>query len=329
MKTAAFTLLLTALASCACAQALAPELAPIATKYKADVAMLESQRSAAITQSQNAYTVTLGTAERSATTAGNVAAVAAIATERASISSGLMSPGFPPGLPKELQASRKTYLDGLSRIRAVDAPRRQAIDAAYLRALATLDLKGTRNPELPKQLESERKDLMANTPTGAGGSKPNAKNAVINGTFELADEKGLARGWTLNIPDADFKVVRDGSNSVLHASAKIPAYVEVTQDILLPAKARTVTLSGRVRGKLTARKPDEPDFGQKISAVYLDAQGSKTKNWIISVTEISAEWKTFSQTQRIVEDMKSLQVHLSLKQAAGDFDFDDVVVEFR
>jgi hypothetical protein len=256
--------------------------------------------------------------------------VSAIATERASMSSGLMPPAFPPGLPKELQVSRKAYLDGLSRIRAVDAPRRQAIDAAYLRALATLDIKGARNPELAKQLESERRDLMANTPTGsAGAGKPNAKNAVINGAFDLADEKGLARGWTLNIPDADFRVVRDGSNSVLHASAKTPAYVEVTQDILLPARARTVTLSGRVRGKLTARKPDEPDFGPKISAVYLDAQTSKTKNWIISVVEISAEWKTFSQTQRIVEDMKGLQVHLSLKQAAGDFDFDDIVVEFR
>jgi hypothetical protein len=323
-------LLFAVAANCACAQTLAPELAPIATKYKADVAMLEAQRLAAIAQSQNAYTATLGTAERSATTAGKVDLLAAIANERASVTGGLMPPAFPPGLPKELQVPRKTYLDALARIRAADAPRRQAIDAAYLRALATLDAKGAKNPELAKQLESERKAVIASTQAGAGGSKSNAKSAVVNGTFDLADEDGRAKAWVKKDGDA-FRVAREGTNGVLHASAKVPGYSQVCQDILLPPKARSVTLSGRIRGKLTARTPDKPGFGAKILAVFLDAQEQGTSNWVpfdgSGGTDV--EWKTVKAAGKIPDGMKGIRVLLELNNVAGEFDFDDIEVEFR
>lgn len=92
MNTAPCTLLLAAIAGCALAQTLSPELAPIAAKYKADIAALDAQQAAALTQAQNPYVAALGSAERIAITAGNVAGVSAITTERAALSSGLIAP---------------------------------------------------------------------------------------------------------------------------------------------------------------------------------------------------------------------------------------------
>jgi hypothetical protein len=41
------------------------------------------------------------------------------------------------------------------------------------------------------------------------------------------------------------------------------------------------------------------------------------------------EWKTVTSTTRIPDDMKILQVALTLKYVSGEFDFDDIEVEFR
>ncbi len=326
MKTILLVLFTVAVPAFADGQTLAPELAPLATKYKADVAALEAQRSAAIAKAQSSYATALGAAERSATTAGNVAAVAAITTERTAISSGLMAPGFPAGLPKELQTPRKAYLDALARIKTAEAPRRQALDAGYLRALTNLSAAASKNPELSKQVEAEKQKLLASAPGGGSGSKPSAKSAVINGTFDLVDAEGRPSGWRIA---EGFKVVRDGTNSVLHAGAKAPGYVAVTQDILLPPRARNVTLSGRVRGKLTSRAPDQGHFGANIAAVYLNKQDESTSNWLMLDGGTDADWKTLSTTQKIPDDMKTLQVVLVLKYVSGEFDFDDIEVEFR
>ena len=186
-----------------------------------------------------------------------------------------------------MQIPRKAYLDASARIRAVNAPRRQALDAAFLRALTNLSAKGAANPELAKQLEAERQKLLASAP-GTGGSKPSAKSAVINGTFDVADAAGRPGGWAIS---EGFKVVRDGTNNVLHASAKEPGYVAITQDILLPPRAKNVTLSGRVRGKFVARDPNQSHFGAFVAAVYLDAQEQTTKNWLMLDGGTDAKWK--------------------------------------
>src|SRR6476661_4206070 len=125
MKTALCVLLLSVAPGFAWSQTPASEMAAHAAKYKADLTELETQRTAAVTQAQNAYAAALAGAERTATTSGNIAAVSMIANERAAIKSGLMPPAFPPGLPKELQVPRKTYLDANNRIRLAEIPRRQ------------------------------------------------------------------------------------------------------------------------------------------------------------------------------------------------------------
>jgi hypothetical protein len=125
--------------------------------------------------------------------------------------------------------------------------------------------------------------------------------------------------------------VRDGTNSVLHASAKVPGYVVTTQDILLPPRARSVTLSGRVRGKVVLREPakSQGSPGVFVAAQFLDKSDSPTSNWIMNDGGSDMQWKTVSSVTKIPDDMKVLQVALVLKYVTGEFDFDDIEVEFR
>lgn len=327
MKAILCCMLLAGIAGRACAQALAPELAPLAAKYKADIAALEGQRIAALAQAQKPYVAALATAEKAATAAGNVAAVGVINADRAALTKELMPPGFPPGMPRELQSPRRTYLDAVARVRTAEAPKRQALDGAYLRALTTLAARAPKESELAKQVDAEKQKLIDNAP--AAPSKQVGKNVVINGTFDAKDSTGRLPGWNTNEGDDTFKIARDGTNNVLRASAATPGYATIWQDIVLPARARNVTLSGRVRGTPKVRKPGETDFGAKIVGNFLDQQEAATQNWIWFPPEINADWKTLTQTQKIPEGMKVLRVFVEYKAVTGEYDVDDIGVEFR
>jgi hypothetical protein len=324
MKTA-LPVLFFAFVAGACAQTLAPELAPLAERYKADVAALEAQHAAAIAQPEKAYTAALGSAEKIAATAGNVAGAGAIAAERTALGNGLMAPDFPPGLPKELQLPRRTYLEAIARIRAAEVPRRQAIDAAYLRALTSLEARGAKNPELAKQVEAEKQNLLASAQASAAG-RLNGKSAVVNGTFDLADADGHPKGWTV---DEAFKIARDGANNVLRATSSVTDFKEISQEIPVPPKARSVTLSARVRGKWEASDTKQPIQGVRTSVQFVGADGQKMKVWIVLESGRDAAWKTLSKTDRIPEGSKSLILVCDLSWVSGKFDFDDVAVEFR
>src|ERR1051325_10150084 len=97
------------------AQTLAPTLAPIATKYKADVAALESQKTAALTRIQTVYISALDRAEQTATAAGDVNTIRAITNDREALKTGAVLPVSAPDLPKTLQTPRKTYIDQAGR----------------------------------------------------------------------------------------------------------------------------------------------------------------------------------------------------------------------
>ena len=320
-------LLLAAVAPFALSQNLAPELAPMAAKYKLDVATLEAQRAAALAQAQNPYVAALGVAERSATTSGNVATVSMIATERATLNSGLMAPGFPPGMPKELQIPRKTYLDALARIRTAEAPRRQALDGFYLRALTNLSAKVPKETELARQIEAEKQKLIANAPSTSSG-KANSKNLAVNGTFDLVNAAGNPIAW---VAAEGFKVARDGTNSVLHASIKMPGWHIVSQDIVIPPKERSVTLKGRVRGTIVSRDPGKVagSPGVFVCVTWVDRQGKESTNWLSTDAGDGGDWRQVNTTTAIPKDMEAVRVVLMLKFATGEFDFDDIEVEFR
>jgi hypothetical protein len=161
------------------AQELAPELAPLAAKNKADLAALEAQKTVAVGRVVQAYNAALAAAEVTETTAGHVAAVAAITAERGDVEKNEMTTEFPANLPKSLQTARKSYLDGVARVSADFGPRQQRVNADYLRDLQTLQTRSANNRVLAEQIAAEKQKVLENAAT-VGTQEPAAlKKALL------------------------------------------------------------------------------------------------------------------------------------------------------
>ena len=245
-----------------------------------------------------------------------------------------MAPGCPGGLPKELHATRKTYLDTCARNRAAEAQRHQTIDADYLRALTKLQPLAARNPEFAQQLAAEKQNLLASAlpgataVTGATGdsAKATGKSAVINGTFDLADADGHPGGWTAN---DSFKVGRDGAKSILRATAKQIGNTEISQNIPVPPKAKIMTLRYRVRGKSESNDPKVSQWGAKIYVAYIGANDQRNGVYMMFDAGRDVGWKSMSKTGKIPSGSKAIGVYIALTAVTGTFDFADVAVEFH
>ncbi len=316
------------------AQTLAPELAPTEAKYRADVAALATQTAAALSQAQQTYARALGDAEKTATAAGALPAVAAIAREQAAVKDALLAPNFPADLPKSLQAPRKTFLENAARGRASEATRRRALDADYLRALATLASRAPADSPLAQQIAAEKAKLLATTaPTGApppAAAKGKGKNALSNGDFDQADAESRPLGWKLpDRSEATFKVVREGSNAVLHAEmhgALTPTFL--SQEVAIPPRAKSVTISMRTRGKWEDRNVSDGFWGASAFGEFFDEAGKKVGDLIIAGGR-DAAWKKESKTKDIPKDAKTFRFEFGFKHVIGVFDFDDVSAEFN
>lgn len=317
------------------AQDLAPELAPVAAKYKADIAALEALKAATFARMQQPYIAALDAAEKTATSAGSLEAVAGITKERAALKSGLMAPAFPGDLPKTLQPARKNYVDSIVRIPADEAQRRRAIDADYLRALGSLQTKAISNPELAKQIAAEKDKLLANVASGtaaaAGAPKASGRNAVVNGNFDAADAAGTPSGW--KVPSEDgvtFKVGSDGTNHVLRVTVTgALRNIKLSQEVEVPPRAKTFTVRVRIRGKATGHDPSDDNWGANVGARFTGADGTLTGPWTILVGGKDAGWKTLTKGGPVVAGAKTMKVEVGAQFVAGTFDFDDVEVEFR
>ena len=332
MKATVFILTL-ALATLLRAQDLAPELAPLAAKYKADIAALEAQKSAALARAEQTYSTALDGVEKTATAAGKLEVVAAVTKERESIKGGLMAPALPSELPKSLGPARKAYMDAAARAAAEIIPKRRAANAEYLRALASLQPKAAGNAELARQIATEKERLLSNAAAGVVGPKPpgSSRNVVVNGTFDLAETDGRPKGWSFYGPGAEdiFKVVRDGTNSVLRLTVTpAPLSVGVTQSFTIPERAKSITISGRVRGKLTDLHKDDSNAGANISTRQLSAE-KKEVGWTLIKAGTDSGWKLFKETAPIKTGAREVSVSCVGWWVAGTFDFDDIEVEFR
>ena len=317
------------------AQDVAPELAPVAAKYKADIAALDALKAAALARLQQPYIAALDVAEKTATSAGSLEAVAGIAKERAALKSGLMAPAFPGDLPKTLQPARKNYVDSIARIPADEVQRRRAIDADYLRALGSLQGKAAANPELAAQIAAEKDKLIANvasgTSAGAATIKASGRNAVVNGNFDVADAAGTPSGW--KVPGEDggtFKVGSDGSNHVLRVTVTgAPRHIKMSQEVEVPPRAKTFTFKVRIRGKATGHDVSDDNWGANASARFIGPDGTLTGPWTILVGGKDAGWRTLNKGGPVVAGAKTMRVEIGAQLVAGTFDFDDVEMEFR
>jgi len=198
-----------------------------------------------------------------------------------------------------------------------------------------LQSKAARDPDLAKQIAAEKQQLLAavasspSAPTRSG--QANKRNVVVNGTFDLADPDGRPTGWRL--PDSDaasFKVVRDGTNSVLRITATgAPRTLFAEQEIPISPNTKNVTFKARIRGKWVEHNTADENWGATLHARCLDADGKQFGDWTILIGGRDPGWKTFSKTAALPAGAKSVKVSPGAYWVTGIFDFDDIEVEFR
>lgn len=216
MKPWFFCVLLSTLLPAA-AQDLEPELFPLAVKHEQASKTLSEQKEAALARAREPYLKALESAEDFATTAGELPVVAAVNRERSGLS-GAVAKEFPDGLPKNLRAARKSFVDAVERVETTYASNRQKIDADYLRSLAGLQSKAAASPKLAEQIAGEKKKLLEGVQAGSGGKVPALPKETL--------EKELIGHWFWGTEKLWVAITADGK---AYLDTKVLAW-EVNRD---------------------------------------------------------------------------------------------------
>ena len=314
------------------AQELLPELAVKAGKYKAVSAELDKQKREAIALAAKSYVSALDGVEKSATTKGEMALVAAVGKEREALTAGALEPDLPAGLPKmRLQGSRRALLGKLSQINTDFDRRKKQLDGNYLEALLSLQAKALTNPELAKQIATEKAALLNSVNASGSGAQTskqaNVKNAVVNGNFEKVVH-GKPDGWTNTKtvtvePESSNKFARfiqflnkDGTSGDLFCD----------QTVEIPANAKTVAISVRIRTKDCVLR----EVGIPSCAIsFLDRKGNLLSQVGQRWDGNNGSWQSGQKEGPIPKDAVVANVAISNGGCSGQIDFDDVEVTFK
>ena len=314
------------------AQELLPELAGPAAKHKASNEALDKQKQESVVSATKSYLAALDGIEKSATAKGELDLVAAVGKEREATIAGSLDPDLPTALPKaKLQSTRKALLTKIEQLNTDFAKRKKQSDADYLRFLATLQTKAASNPELAKQLASEKAALLAgSTDNGSGGTMPkvaHGKNIIVNGDFEKVAD-GKAEGWLYG----DLVTVeKENKNSFIRLKT-VPVNKDgsvateyVFQSIVLPADVKTVTLSARCRATIAPSAKGKP----AAFVIFYDKNGKEIHFVYGNLPEYKGFWKTIEQIGLVPKDAVRAGMALTNDKCSGQINFDDVEVTFK
>ena len=314
------------------AQELLPELAGPAAKHKAANEALDKQKQEAVAGATKPYLSALDGVEKSATAKGELEVVAAVVKEREAAIAGTLDPELPTALPKaKLQSSRKALLAKIEQLNMDSAKRKKLADADYLRFLATLQTKAASNPELAKQLASEKAALLAGgTDNGSGGTTAKVargKNIIVNADFEKI-VNGKPEGWLCGNA---VTVETENKNTFLRFK-NVPVDKDgsvtseyVWQSIELPAHAKTVTVSARCRATIGPGSKGKP----AAFLVFHDKDGKNLLFVFGNLQEYKGSWKTIEQIGLVPKEAVKAGVALTNDKCSGPIDFDDVEVTFK
>lgn len=314
------------------AQDLLPELAGPAAKHKAANEALDKQKLEAVALATKPYLSALDSLEKSATAKGELDVVAAVVKEREAATAGTLDPELPAALPKiKLQSTRKALLTKLEQINADSAKRKKQSDADYLRVLATLQSKAATNPELAKQLATEKAALLASTSdNGNAGTMTKGargKNMLLNGNFEKI-VNGKPEGWlcgnavTVETENKNtfvrFKTVPVDKNGTMPSQY-------VFQSIVLPSDVKNVALSARCRATIDQGSKGKP----AAFVVFYDKNGKEIHFVYGNLPEYKGSWKTIEQIGMVPKEAVKAGMALTNDKCSGPIDFDDVEVTFK
>jgi len=134
-------------------------------------------------------------------------------------------------------------------------------------------------------------------------------------------------GWTPAYTTGSAVVATDGKDKFLRLSSAQPANAGMAQVIEVPAKATTVAVLGRMRGKPQNEKVDKQAAVQ-VALRYFDGAGATINAAIVS-SENSPNWHTFKREFKLPPGCAKVEVVARSIFAIGTFDFDGVRVEFK
>lgn len=314
------------------AQELLPELAGPAAKHKAADEVLDKQKQEAITGATKPYLSALDVIEKTATAKGEIELVAAVVKEREAAVAGTLDPELPTALPKaKLQSSRKALLTKIEQLNNDFAKRKKQSDADYLRFLATLQTKAASNPELAKQLATEKAALLAGSTENGNGETtakvPRGKNIVVNGNFEKI-VVGKAEGWlyanTAAVETENKNTFIRLKNPPADKDGAVPSQYAF-QPIVLPSSTESVTLSARCRATLAPGSKGKP----AAFVIFYDKNGKEIHFVYGNLPEYKGSWKTIEQIGLVPKDAVKAGMALTNDKCSGLIDFDDVEVTFK
>lgn len=323
------------------AQTMAPELAPLAQRYRADLATLKEQSGSVLTRLKKSYFDALDAAEKSATTLGQVKAVAAIVEERQNVSGDLeLSPVFLTALPSSLRTPRQTYIEGSKRIAAEELERQQRITADYVRNLATLIARAPAGSELARQIAAEKEaTLQAAVGTAGGASK------IVNGNFTEAAADGTPKGWAYARTDfvfpKDGEAVQPGMNVTVITEANKESFARVTfnkasgmlvQTLVVPPKAREVSFKAHIRGQQAGENSSLRVGGQFFTKAEKFTPTINGPGALRETGKLSpATWRVIEGTAKIPPgaELFVAQFGINRETATGVFDLRRMEVSFR
>jgi len=314
------------------AQELLPELAGPAAKHKAADEALDKQRQEAVAGATKPYLSALDGIEKTATAKGELEVVAAVVKEREAAVAGKIDPEAPAALPKmKLQGTRKALLTKLEQLNNDFAKRKKQSDADYLRFLATLQTKAASNPELAKQLTTEKAALLAGSTENGNGETsakvPRGKNIVVNGNFEKI-VVGKADGWlygnAVTVETENKNTFVRLKNPPVEKEGAVPSQY-VFQSIVLPSPVETVTLSARCRATLAPGSKGKP----AAFIIFYDKNGKEIHFVFGNLPEYKGFWKTIEQIGLVPKEAAKAGLALTNDKCSGPIDFDDVEVTFK
>ena len=325
------------------AQDVLPELALPAAKYKGAIESLNKQKQEAMAKAAQSYVGLLDGIEKTATAKGDLDLVAAVVKEREAAVTGMVDPELPAALPKaKLKTARKTLLATLERVNEDFAKRRKQVDADYLRVLATLQTKSASNPELAKQVASEKAVLLGNGSAGVAvgvghgegmAKAQRGKNVVVNGDFEKVID-GKPEGWertthvTVETENGN-KFLRFKKNVI--SDGTVTTCSQILQNINLPQRgAKSVTITAKLRTKECVRNRAGKLPPSPCAQINFEDRDGKIIHFsVASWGQSNGSWKTIFREDAIPENAAAASVLVLNGYCPGQIDFDDIEVTFK
>lgn len=333
MKTPAILGLLIALLANSSPAELPPLLKPHTERYDRDRAALTAAGAAALKPARDRYLAALAAAQKVATAAVKTGDLAAISAEVAGANGGAVKPEFPPDLPRSLATERKNFIAATANIDRAIPPKQRELTAKYLQTLAALDAQALRanDTALTEAIAAERQRVLPHHESAGGGQKN--RNVVDNADFSEGTVGGWPTGWTSGVnwkKAGDVMLMQEGNDRFVRfrrLQVDEQANIAPEKQIAIPARARSAEFSARIRVK--ALTPGKTwGIYPRIKVDTCDAAGEK-------IAEEQADgkqdggWKKISGRCAIASNARTLRIQIGPFCAAGVFDFDDVVVEFK